>query len=64
MISENIEISLNSQLKLEANASMQYLAMASWAEINGYNGVASFFYNQSVEEKTNMNRFKIFSQHF
>ena len=52
MISENIEISLNSQLKLEANASMQYLAMASWAEINGYNGVASFFYNQSEEEKT------------
>ena len=54
MISENIEISLNSQLKLEANASMQSLAMASWAEINGYNGVASFFYNQSEEEKTHM----------
>ena len=54
MISENIELSLNSQLKLEANASMQYLAMASWAEINGYNGVAGFFYSQSEEEKTHM----------
>jgi ferritin len=54
MISENIERSLNSQLKLEANASMQYLAMASWAEINGYNGVAGFFYNQSEEEKMHM----------
>lgn len=54
MISENIESSLNSQLKLEANASMQYLAMASWAEINGYNGVAGFFYSQSEEEKMHM----------
>jgi ferritin len=54
MISENIETSLNSQLKLEANASMQYLAMASWAEINGYNGVAGFFYSQSEEEKMHM----------
>lgn len=54
MISENIEQSLNSQIKLEAQASMQYLSMASWAEINGYNGVAGFFYNQSEEEKTHM----------
>ncbi len=54
MISKSIESSLNSQLKLEANASMQYLAMASWAEVNGYNGVAGFFYSQSEEEKTHM----------
>ena len=28
--------------------------MASWAEINGYNGVAGFFYRQSEEEKMHM----------
>jgi len=54
MISTEIVIALNSQIKLEANASMQYLAMASWAEINGFNGVAGFFFNQSEEERLHM----------
>lgn len=54
MISEKIEEALNSQITLEAFASMQYLAMASWAEINGFNGVADFFYNQSEEERMHM----------
>ncbi len=54
MISTKIADALNYQIKLEANASMKYLAMASWAEINGYNGVATFFYNQSEEERMHM----------
>ncbi|NOY47704.1 MAG: ferritin [Chlorobi bacterium] len=49
-----IEKLLNDQVKFEANASMQYLSMASWADANGYNGVAEFFYLQSEEERVHM----------
>lgn len=50
----SIEDLLNSQIKIEATASMQYLAMASWADAEGYNGVANFFYAQSEEEREHM----------
>ncbi|WP_252730312.1 MULTISPECIES: ferritin [Flavobacteriaceae] len=49
-----IEKLLNDQIKYEAQASMQYLAMASWADANGFNGVADFFYSQSDEERVHM----------
>ena len=49
-----IEKLLNDQIKYEASASMQYLAIASWADENGYNGVADFFYLQSEEERVHM----------
>ncbi|MBT8252402.1 MAG: ferritin [Flavobacteriaceae bacterium] len=52
----SIEKLLNDQIKYEAKASMQYLAMASWADENGYNGIADFFYNQSVEELDHMRK--------
>lgn len=51
-----IEKLLNDQIKYEASASMQYLAMASWADEKGYNGVAEFFYNQSEEERMHMTK--------
>ena len=35
---------------------MQYLAMASWADEKGYNGVAEFFYLQSEEERVHMTK--------
>ena len=47
---------LNDQIKYEASASMQYLAMASWADHAGFNGVAEFFYAQSEEEKAHMTK--------
>jgi len=50
----SIESLLNDQIKIEATASMQYLAMASWADSQGFNGVASFFYAQSEEEREHM----------
>ena len=50
----SIEKLLNDQIKFEASASMQYLAMASWADANGYSGVAEFFYLQSEEERVHM----------
>ncbi|WP_460219458.1 ferritin [Psychroserpens sp. MEBiC05023] len=51
-----IETLLNNQIKYEAQASMQYLAMASWADAEGYNGVADFFYSQSEEERLHMTK--------
>ncbi|PHR74538.1 MAG: ferritin [Lutibacter sp.] len=56
MMEKQIEKLLNDQVKFEAAASMQYLAMASWADENGYNGVADFFYLQSEEERLHMTK--------
>ncbi|MEO9891215.1 ferritin [Aurantibacter sp.] len=53
-MNSSIEKLLNDQVKYEANASMHYLAMASWADANGYNGIAEFFYKQSEEERVHM----------
>ena len=52
----NIEKLLNDQIKHEAMASMQYLAMASWADAEGFSGVANFFYAQSDEERGHMTK--------
>ena len=53
---EKIQDLLNDQIKYEASASMQYLAMASWADHEGFSGVADFFYAQSEEEKAHMTK--------
>ena len=54
MLSKKIESSLNQQIQLEAESSQFYLAMASWAETQGLNGVASFLYSHSDEERMHM----------
>ena len=54
MISKDIETALNKQISAEANSSHLYLAMASWAETRGYEGVSNFFYSQSDEERQHM----------
>ncbi|HBK72566.1 MAG TPA: ferritin [Flavobacteriaceae bacterium] len=51
MLSTKIEKSLNNQIKIEAESSQIYLAMASWAEVQGLSGVATFMYVQSDEER-------------
>ena len=43
MIHQKIEDALNKQIGAEAASSQYYLAMASWAETQGYEGVANFF---------------------
>jgi len=53
-MNQTIETLLNDQIKYEASASMHYLAMASWADDAGYNGIAKFFYSQSEEERVHM----------
>lgn len=56
MMNSTIENLLNDQIKYEASASMHYLAMASWADANGLNGVSDFFYSQSEEERLHMTK--------
>ncbi len=54
MLKEKVEAALNAQLAKEAMASQVYLAMASWAEANGYNGTAKFLFVHSDEERQHM----------
>lgn len=54
MLSETVSKALNEQVALEGSASQYYLAMASWAENNGLNGVSNFLYRQSDEERMHM----------
>ncbi|MCA0932168.1 ferritin [Lutimonas saemankumensis] len=54
MVSEIIEKALNHQIRIEAESSQIYLAMASWAEVQGFEGVASFMYAHSDEERMHM----------
>ena len=54
MLSKNIEIALNKQIRIEAESSQTYLSMASWAEIHGLEGIAQFMYAQSEEERVHM----------
>jgi ferritin len=54
MISSKIENALNRQIDLEGYSSMYYLAMASWCQVKGYNGVAAFLFRQSDEERMHM----------
>ena len=55
-MNKRIEGVLNKQIKLEASSSHHYLSMASWAETEGYSGVANFLYQQSDEERQHMLR--------
>jgi ferritin len=54
MLSEKIEKSLTEQIRIEAESSQIYLSMASWAETQGFQGVSSFMYAHSDEERMHM----------
>ncbi len=55
MFSKRMQEALNEQIKIEAESSQVYLAMASWAEIQpGIDNVTSFFYKHSEEERQHM----------
>ena len=53
-MNKRVEAALNDQIKKEASSSQFYLAMACWADMNGFSGVANFMYNQSDEERFHM----------
>jgi ferritin len=50
-LKEEIEIALNAQAKMEAEASQKYLAMASWLDRSGYEKSAEYMYKQAEEER-------------
>ena len=54
MLSKKIESALNKQVTVEAESSQVYLAMASWAENLGFEGVSQFMYAHSDEEREHM----------
>jgi ferritin len=54
MLKEKIQVALNDQIKIEADSSQIYLAMASWAETEGLGGAAQFLYKHSDEERMHM----------
>ena len=54
MLSKEIEKALNAQITVEAESSQVYLSMASWAETQGFEGVAAFMYAHSDEERMHM----------
>jgi len=54
MLSKSIEAALNKQIRIEAESSQVYLAMAVWAEVKGLEGIANFMYDQSDEEREHM----------
>lgn len=54
MITKIVEKSINEQIKREEHSSRIYIAMASWAERNGFPGAASWLYVQTEEERIHM----------
>ena len=54
MLSDRMQTVLNNQIRIEAESSQIYLAMASWAELKGLEGVSQFMYGQSDEERQHM----------
>lgn len=54
MLSANVSKALNKQIELEGFSSQYYLAMASWAETQGLNGVSAFLYTHADEERMHM----------
>jgi len=57
MLSKKIEKLLNVQVEKEGYSSNLYLAMASWAENEGYKGISEWLYAQSEEERMHMLKF-------
>lgn len=54
MLKPEVANALNQQVELEAQSSHAYLAMAVWAETEGYDGTANFLYRHAEEERGHM----------
>ena len=56
-ISDTMEKALNEQMTREAFQAQVYLSYASWAEVNGFAGIAAFLYKHMNEERQHMFKF-------
>jgi ferritin len=54
MLKKDVEKALNQQIATEAHASFLYLSLASWCDMKGFDGAASFMYKHSDEERMHM----------
>lgn len=57
MLTKKIEKILNEQIEKEGYSSNLYLAMASWADKEGYAGIAKWLFEQAEEERMHMMKF-------
>ena len=57
MLTKAMETILNEQIEKEGYSSNLYLAMAVWAEANGFNGISKWLYAQAEEERVHMLKF-------
>ena len=51
MVTKIVEKAINEQIMKEEHSSRIYIAMASWCQVNGYQGAASWLYTQADEER-------------
>jgi ferritin len=56
-LSSTLAKALNDQMTNEAHNSQIYLAYASWASNNGYDGIANFLFRHANEERNHMMKF-------
>jgi ferritin len=54
MVTKIVEKEINEQIKREEHSSRIYLAMASWAEREGFPGASNWLYVQTEEERIHM----------
>jgi ferritin len=60
MLTKKVEKILNDQIEKEGYSSNLYLAMASWAEKEGFEGISQWLYAQAEEERMHMLKFVSF----
>lgn len=53
-LSKTLATALNAQITKEAHASQIYLSYASWADSQGYSGIANFLFRHAQEERNHM----------
>jgi ferritin len=53
-LSDKLAAALNEQMTKEAHASQIYLSYASWADNEGYSGIANFLFRHAAEERNHM----------
>jgi ferritin len=56
-LSATLAKALNDQMTNEAHNAQIYLAYASWASNNGYDGIANFLFRHANEERNHMMKF-------
>lgn len=56
-LSPKMNRALNQQITREAEAAQSYLALAAWADQQGYSGISSFLFRHATEERGHMLKF-------